>query len=254
LTDADGITTPLTVQSTTAQALNVQLPAGAALGGAYITITAGTAKYFGTLFVDSQDNVPAVNGCTYQVNAPLDDASYGASIVSVLVVTQAGCPHHVVAGSNFVTPPPGTTGTAVVPLTFAANLGSTRNAVIEVAGQPITLTQAGITAGAPFTDPSLSGARIRAVHIAELRARIDALRAARSLPVFGWSDPMVVASSTVVRALHVQELRTALNDAYAAVNRAAPKYSDPTIVAGSTTIRAVHIAELRSAVIALEIS
>ena len=25
-------------------------------------------KYFGTLFVDSQDNIPAVNGCTYELS------------------------------------------------------------------------------------------------------------------------------------------------------------------------------------------
>ena len=57
--------TPLTIQSSAAQ-----LPVSAALGGAFWTLTSGNAKYFGTLFVDSRDNIPAVNGCTYEVSMP----------------------------------------------------------------------------------------------------------------------------------------------------------------------------------------
>ena len=63
LTDADGATLPMSVLSTSTQALDVQLPVTAALGGGVVTLTAGGVKYFGTLFVDSQDNIPAVNGC-----------------------------------------------------------------------------------------------------------------------------------------------------------------------------------------------
>jgi hypothetical protein len=59
LTDADGTAMPAAIQSSTAHAIDVQIPASAALGGAYVTVTAGTLKYFGTLFLDSQDNVPA---------------------------------------------------------------------------------------------------------------------------------------------------------------------------------------------------
>ena len=66
LTDADGNTSPMIVQSSAVHALDVQVPAGAALGGAFVTLTSGGAKYFGTLFLDSQDNIPAVNGCTFQ--------------------------------------------------------------------------------------------------------------------------------------------------------------------------------------------
>jgi hypothetical protein len=63
LTDADGIVTPASAQASTAHTIDVQIPAGAALGGAYVTVTAGALKYFGTLFLDSQDNLPALNGC-----------------------------------------------------------------------------------------------------------------------------------------------------------------------------------------------
>ena len=91
LTDADGVTTSLSIQNTMAHALDVQLPAGAGLGGAFVTLTAGGAKYFGTLFIDSQDNIPAVNGCTYELSVSSTSASISASSVPILVVTQAGC-------------------------------------------------------------------------------------------------------------------------------------------------------------------
>ena len=95
LTDADGETTAMTIQSTTAHALDVQLPAAAALGGAFVTLTSGGAKYFGTLFVDSQDNIPAVNGCTYESSVSSTSVPSGASSVPILVVTQAGCTYQV---------------------------------------------------------------------------------------------------------------------------------------------------------------
>src|SRR5262249_22039291 len=69
LTDADGWTsTAVPIQNTTPHFIDVQLPADRSPGGAYVTISAGGAKYFGTLFIDTQDNVPAVNGCTYETS------------------------------------------------------------------------------------------------------------------------------------------------------------------------------------------
>jgi hypothetical protein len=68
LTDADGNTTPVAIQSTTAHAIDVQIPLSGGLGGAYLTLTAGSSKYFGTLFLDSVDNSPALNGCTYELS------------------------------------------------------------------------------------------------------------------------------------------------------------------------------------------
>jgi hypothetical protein len=55
-----------------------------------------------------------------------------------------------------------------------------------------------------------------------------------------------------VKTVHLTELRTALQEAYAAAKRPTPAFTDPTIVAGSTLIRAAHVTELRDAVVALE--
>ena len=102
-------------------------------------------------------------------------------------------------------------------------------------------------------DPLVPGVTpVRAVHLLELRARIDGLRRRTGLPAFGWTDAKVVPGVTPARALHLTELRSALGEAYAAAGRAAPGYTDVAVTAGATAMRAVHLQELRAAVAALE--
>ena len=105
-----------------------------------------------------------------------------------------------------------------------------------------------------FTDdPLVPGVTpVRAVHLLELRARIDGLRARAGLPAFAWTDPEIVPGVTPGRAAHLTGLRSALAAAYAAAGRASPAYTDAEVTAGATAIRAVHLQELRSAVVALE--
>ena len=107
-----------------------------------------------------------------------------------------------------------------------------------------------------FTDDPLAAGvtPIKAVHIAELRARIDAVRAARGLGAYSlYTDPTLIPGSTVIKAVHITDLRTALNQAYAAnvPPLPPPVYTDPSLGAGMP-IRLVQIAEIRSAVIAIE--
>ena len=107
---------------------------------------------------------------------------------------------------------------------------------------------------AAFTDdPLVPGVTpVRAVHLLELRSRIDALRLRAGLPAFGWTDAKVVPGATPARALHLTELRSALGEAYAASGRPASGYTDAAVTAGVTAMRAVQLQELRRAVVALE--
>ncbi len=102
-----------------------------------------------------------------------------------------------------------------------------------------------------FTDPLLSGALIRAIHVVELRAAINEVRAARGLAPFVFADALT-AQSTVVRAAHIMELRVALLQAYSAAGAPPPLFTDQTIVPGVTLIKAAHILELRAAVLGLQ--
>ena len=109
-------------------------------------------------------------------------------------------------------------------------------------------------APAAFTDDPLvpEETPVRAVHLLELRARIDRLRRRAGLPAFGWTDAQVVPGVTPARATHLLELRSALGEAYAAAARAAPAYSDAVVTAGVTAMRALQLQKLRRAVVALE--
>jgi hypothetical protein len=113
-----------------------------------------------------------------------------------------------------------------------------------------TLTVTG--AGLFFTDdPLIPGVTpIKAVHIRQLRARINMIRLRFALPAFVFTDANL--SDVVAKRLHVLELRTALEDAYVAAVRTVPSYTDLTLTPQETLIKVVHIMELRAAVLALE--
>jgi cellulase (glycosyl hydrolase family 5)/List-Bact-rpt repeat protein len=113
--------------------------------------------------------------------------------------------------------------------------------------------------GAPFTDGSgpnseITGAStvIKAVHVIELRAAIDDVRAANGLGAFNWTDPTLAATSTSVRRDHFLELRTALGAVCAIMTGKCTAYTDATLTPTQTVIKAVHLNELRANVRALE--
>jgi subtilisin family serine protease len=106
--------------------------------------------------------------------------------------------------------------------------------------------------GVPFTDDLLSaGSYIRAIHITELRMRVNAVRAANGLAPFDFTDATVSPGLTIIRASHIIELRSALVQVYAVLGRTPPAYTDPGLGPGYP-VKAVHITELRDAVINLE--
>jgi subtilisin family serine protease len=105
-----------------------------------------------------------------------------------------------------------------------------------------------------FTDDPLilRTTAVKAVHITELRARIDALRGRFSLAPVSWTDPTIVAGTTIVKAQHLAEMRTAVTQVYQAANVTAPSFTDGAVSPRQLLIKAQHIAELRAAVVNLE--
>ena len=88
----------------------------------------------------------------------------------------------------------------------------------------------------------------RAVHLTELRTRIDAARRQCGLANVSWTDPDIVSGVTPIKAVHITQPRTALDAAYLACGRMPPSWIDPEIIPGVTSVKAVHFAELRDAV------
>jgi hypothetical protein len=92
---------------------------------------------------------------------------------------------------------------------------------------------------------------IRAVHVSELRARINDLRAQYGLAEVDRTDP-VLGPAVTMKATHVSELRAALAAVYGVVERSPAGYTDAALIPGSTLIKASHITELRAAVTVIE--
>jgi fibronectin type 3 domain-containing protein len=96
-----------------------------------------------------------------------------------------------------------------------------------------------------FTDdPLTTSTPVKAVHLAEIRTAINAVRAAAALGPASWTDAAV--PGVRVKAVHITEMRAALSPALTALGKTAV-YSDPGLASGSP-IRAVHFQELRNLV------
>lgn len=88
---------------------------------------------------------------------------------------------------------------------------------------------------------------VKAVHISELRSRIDTLRIDAGLTTYLWTDnPLTVG--TAAKAQHIADLRTALSQVYTTCGQVVPTWTDNPLGAG-VAIKAQHINELRSAVL-----
>jgi hypothetical protein len=97
-------------------------------------------------------------------------------------------------------------------------------------------------------DPIVPGVRtIRAVHLTQLRAAINAFRLTAGLSPIP-ADPSINTAGSPVLATPVTTLRTALNEARTAVGLSPVAFSDGTLTPAVTVIKAVHVMQLRNGV------
>lgn len=97
-----------------------------------------------------------------------------------------------------------------------------------------------------FTDdPLIAGSTvIKAVHLAELRTAVNAVRALAGLSAATFTD--AATRGVVVKAVHINELRSALDAAMSALGLPSGGWTDT--IAARTVIRAVHFQEIRNRV------
>jgi hypothetical protein len=126
------------------------------------------------------------------------------------------------------------------------------NNTIQLAGLAIDDVVVRACGPSGFTDdPLLPGfTRVKAVHVTELRTRVNAARAAAGLGAYTFTDP-ALAAGDAIKAVHITDLRAALAPAYATAGIPAPSFTDPGLSTG-TAIKVAHVMELRFAVEALE--
>ena len=99
-----------------------------------------------------------------------------------------------------------------------------------------------------FTDDPLVARStvIKAVHLAELRTAVNAVRAQAGLSAASFTDS--AAHGVVVKAVHITELRSALEAAMSSMGFGTMTYTDSTLTPRSTVVKAVHFQELRNRV------
>jgi hypothetical protein len=97
-----------------------------------------------------------------------------------------------------------------------------------------------------FTDANVLGAVIKAAHITELRAAVNAMRAVAGLGAATFTDPTLTPQTAIIKAVHITELRTALAAARTSLGVPALTFTDPTLTTGVTPTKAAHLLELRA--------
>ena len=126
------------------------------------------------------------------------------------------------------------------------------------AGTPVAVTGGATTSAinfgltlAPFTDdPLTSGTLIKAVHVTELRTRINGVRARSGVAPSVYTNASISAGTNVVMAVDILEMRTAISEVYAARGLTPPSYS--TSPAIGAVIVLADITDLRAALAAIE--
>jgi len=97
-----------------------------------------------------------------------------------------------------------------------------------------------------YTDPSLAGVRIKALHVNQLRTAVNAIRALAGLAPAALTDPTITPGVTIVKAAHVTQLQSSLNQAREAL-LIGPWSFGPPFVSPSSIIDADHLTTVRTA-------
>ncbi|HVS33823.1 MAG TPA: hypothetical protein VMS98_20475 [Thermoanaerobaculia bacterium] len=105
-----------------------------------------------------------------------------------------------------------------------------------------------IATSVAFTDVSLAGVTVKALHLLQVRTAVRAARVLAGLPAVSLTDETITPGVTLVKAIHISELRAALAEALADLDLPPPIFTTPTLQPGSTVVRAAEIIELRNGV------
>jgi hypothetical protein len=195
----------------------------------------------------------ATSSYTYVFNAPVSVAATATTANSVQVTWPSvfsAIAYDVsrsVDGTNY-TVISTTTGTMVVDSGVVPNKSYLYKVRARSSSTTTAYTPPDLATTLIFTDPSLGGVVVKAVHFSELRTAVNAVRTLAGLQPGTWTDATLTSGLTRVKAAHLSELRSALDNARSTLSLPAVIYSNPVITPGSTVIRAQHLMDLRGGV------
>ena len=96
-----------------------------------------------------------------------------------------------------------------------------------------------------FTDdPLTAGVVIKAVHLAQLRTAVNAVRAQASLGAATYTD--AATAGVIVKAVHITELRAALDQAMSALGLTTGGWTDASLT--GVPVKATHVQQIRNRV------
>ena len=117
---------------------------------------------------------------------------------------------------------------------------------LRTAGEPSAFSAPDIATSYIYTRPTLtSGTIVRTTELNELRILINGLRTRVGLGTFTFTDPSLTGQR--IKAVHVNDLRTALDQALAHLGLGEWVYTQPVIAPG-VPFRTVDVQELRDAI------
>jgi hypothetical protein len=101
-----------------------------------------------------------------------------------------------------------------------------------------------LTTTLTFTDTSLTGVVVKAVHLSQLRTAVNAVRALAGLTASSFTDS--ATPGTTVNEVHVTELRSAVEAARNALGLSTSSFTNASLA--GVSIKAIHFTELRGRV------
>jgi hypothetical protein len=239
-TSTDGAATlPLNYTFTAGDAGTHTFPAG------FILRTPGSHVVTVTDVANAQ--ITGSDGVTVGPPAPTGLVATAVSATQVNLTwnpSSGATQYEVVRGSN-------TIATVSSPNYNDGAVSSGQTAVYKVraldsAGRPSPYSAPDAATTLSFTDdPLVSGTRIKAVHIIQLRLAVNSMRAAAGLSNATFTGETL--SGARIKAIHIRELRDALAPARATLGLSAVTYTNPVLSSG-IRVKAVHVQELRNAV------
>jgi len=118
-----------------------------------------------------------------------------------------------------------------------------RRGAVNVGGKSPDSAPALATTLFMANDPLTSTTPIRAIHLAQLRTAVNAVRTLANLGAATTTDSAV--ADTPIKAVHVTELRLALDDARGPLGLSTGGYADSPLT--GVPVKAIHFQELRTA-------
>ena len=141
------------------------------------------------------------------------EVTEGGGVVMTFVTGRSDCRWPVSTTADWVTVHTASvSGGGMLRFAVAVNAWGARTGAVTVGSLGLTVLQASDPGAPVWTDPVLTAGvtLVKAVHMTELRTRVDGVRAGCGLTGAVWTDPTLTVGVTAVKAAHVTELRTAV--------------------------------------------